>query len=1776
MPAASGPPPLHVRIVIGTTGAPAAAAAMRSVTGATTGMASSMARSAVPIRQMGDAMRQTGSLIKYAVIGGLVNLGTASMQAARQFEVSMKQIQGLVGVSANAVQGFKDEILKMGAATTKGPAELADALYFITSAGLKGRLAMDVLSQSARAAAAGLGETKVVADALTSAINAYGPGAYSAAQATDILVATVREGKAEADQFAPALGKVLPVAAAFGATFEDVSAGVAALTRTGASAGTSAIYLRQVLSQLLKPSKQARETLLSFGTSAEQLRTNIQEDGLLSALEGLNIKMGSQNGEVMATELTKVFGNVRALTAVFSLLGPNLEKNREIFAKMSMTAGDADAAFAAYAQTSDYKFKKALAEGQAAMVRFGDAIMPAATMLIGLGGALSRVAETILRFATGTGIIGKFGKSLFIAGAMTMIMSKGLLFLFLRAASFIRIMGHGQVVMRGFFTGLKGGTTGIRTLGAAFKKTNIQLVSHAEAQSLATAAGTGNLVSEKALLTAMAAKNTGTAAGTQLTKMAASASTTKMIATDAETVATYGAAAATRSLGAAMIAVIGPVLMIASLVYTLASSFGLIGGMGDGFESTGQSLDKLNETLGITATYAKTGLNVDVTVTETTVKKGSEEDRTKTKDAIGEALSEAKTVLDSIQGEDVGLKLDVGAAILAQMDFGKGAKADKAREAFAASMADVVGKGNDEDFIKGMIDQSKADGAAIAGALTLGVLTKKKMKWNPDIQPDFSALAKTGTATADAIFKGLDKSTPMVATQAVNQMGEQLAAQFDRSQNYGGVVLGIKEIGKASKGTSLEATAGIDALKSSFDNISETSSTINFEDTDLGIKQMLSNKGNLDGFIEVFGTMGMDVPEATFAVEELNKIMAANPSATAAEQVALYTKYIEDQVGGTDAATAAQKEFNDATYDAAQVFKNGLNPEVQDAVDTYEALNAAIDNYAKGQEALKGPSTDFIQAQIDANEAAKDFAVQLAKSGGKVGVVGESGDSYNKLIKLKEETLNVANIQAASGDTGAAAQYIATQYAQAKDALVKGGATLAEAQAQLSAIGFDPVALVTTFTGADQGAGGEVIGKTTAEGIKTGLEVGLGTGKSAGVDKYNQELLAEFQDAWGIKSPSKVAETQIGKWIGEGILGGIVSTVSGDGATDVSKTLISSLRKALGINSESKAVKAEVGRWMGMALASGMTEQVKALAPTDILPPIGPIITATGPIGGKIGDSIGKNMGKRITWHFNEAFKKKGPISASAAAKFMKSKDDVKTDVKDLIERVGSEAMEALGTIGSYLDAQLGFRKALADNIKLANTQLGLQAELNKATRARATILRKKGAGMGASVTDYEASQIEELEKAYEKVSRDYAMRKATYTDLIDAEDALNEARSAASEVAPESISAENNLIDAQEALKDKNLEAAKAIYNVVKAQGELNNAAIDFKINGDLAKSVFDNFANQAFPNMDYRINTSTGVIEKAGVAMSDDNGVFVKSLQGLGTKIYNSINAAIAEAVNASVLPEFFKKLFNGGGVAPLPVVTDPKPTPAAAPTGGGTPPPVAPKTTYTPAQIAAIPRTDSSGNSGFGATAPPAPPAPSGPSQAALDAESARLNAQAAAYAKAEAARQAAIKAESDRLAALAKATPVPTVPALVKTGVDPSVAQAAIRAQEAAKAAAAAKAKADAAAAAAAAAKAKSGGGGATGIKYRAAGGPVMRSMPYVVGEKGPELFTPRTSGRISTTTALQRLTRQQRSTQSASGGKNYQYNITVNNPIPEKASDSISRRMKAMSTSGQFG
>ena len=307
----------------------------------------------------------------------LVAAGAAAISSASQFESSMGKIESLVGLSAEAVDGMTDSVKALAGETGRGPAELADAMFFITSAGLRGSAAMETLEASAKAAAVGLGDTSTIADLATSALNAYGAENLSATDATDVLTAAVREGKLEASELSGAMGQTLPVASAMGVSFDEVGAAFAAMSRTGTGASEAATQLRGILSTLLRPSKQAEDALNDMGMSSAGLQKQIKDEGLLATLQTL---VGSFEGNAAAT--SAVFGNVRALTGVLDLMGKGADTTAQIFESMSDTTGTLQQAFEVTSDTSAFKFRQALAEVQESLVNLGEAIMPTVLMMV--------------------------------------------------------------------------------------------------------------------------------------------------------------------------------------------------------------------------------------------------------------------------------------------------------------------------------------------------------------------------------------------------------------------------------------------------------------------------------------------------------------------------------------------------------------------------------------------------------------------------------------------------------------------------------------------------------------------------------------------------------------------------------------------------------------------------------------------------------------------------------------------------------------------------------------------------------------------------------------------------------------------------------------------------------------------------------------------------------------------------------------------------------------------------------------------------------------------------------------------------------------------------------------------------------------------------------------------------------------------------------------------------------------------------------------------------
>jgi TP901 family phage tail tape measure protein len=336
-------------------------------------------------RELAGKMKNVGNKMTMAITAPVIGIATASAKMAMGFETSMAKITALVGIPRAEVQAWEDDVRNLAKTYGSSAGDAADALFFITSAGLRGQDAMDALQMSLKASAVGLGDVTTIADLATSAMNAYGPANLSAAQAGDILTATIREGKIEASLLSGAMGATLPMASALGVELDEVGAAFAAMSRTGTKATEAATQLNGILMTIQNPSAQARKELERMGLSAEGLRAQLRDKGLISTLTTLKESFG-ENEEAAAL----VFNNSRALRGVLDMLGAGAADTANIFAALTDTSGTLDTAFGVMSDTTEFELRQAWAEMKDEMLEIGNVLIP---VVKDLAEAISGIAD---------------------------------------------------------------------------------------------------------------------------------------------------------------------------------------------------------------------------------------------------------------------------------------------------------------------------------------------------------------------------------------------------------------------------------------------------------------------------------------------------------------------------------------------------------------------------------------------------------------------------------------------------------------------------------------------------------------------------------------------------------------------------------------------------------------------------------------------------------------------------------------------------------------------------------------------------------------------------------------------------------------------------------------------------------------------------------------------------------------------------------------------------------------------------------------------------------------------------------------------------------------------------------------------------------------------------------------------------------------------------------------------------------------------------------------
>lgn len=351
--------------------------------------AKSLATLGQRVQAIGGTMQAVGARMTRSITLPLVAAGAASVKLALNYEEAMSHIRGVNQASAKDMALYEASVLKMARNVGKAPQELAEALYFVTSAGFEGSKALKILEQSAKASAAGMGKTETIADALTSALNVYRSAGLSAAKATDIMTAAVRVGKMEPEEMAGNIGKVIPMAKQMKVGFGEVAASLSAMTLAGIKTDEAAVALNQFFTTLLKPTKQGVEALKSVKLSYSDLRKELAEKGVVATMRTLTQAFkGNTEG------LVKVLGNARATRAVLAMTGLTAKQLDEVFKGVSKSAGDMNSAFEEAEKTSGHKLRKALATLQATGIEIGTKLAP----------SLARVAEQVAN------LIGRFSE----------------------------------------------------------------------------------------------------------------------------------------------------------------------------------------------------------------------------------------------------------------------------------------------------------------------------------------------------------------------------------------------------------------------------------------------------------------------------------------------------------------------------------------------------------------------------------------------------------------------------------------------------------------------------------------------------------------------------------------------------------------------------------------------------------------------------------------------------------------------------------------------------------------------------------------------------------------------------------------------------------------------------------------------------------------------------------------------------------------------------------------------------------------------------------------------------------------------------------------------------------------------------------------------------------------------------------------------------------------------------------------------------------------------
>lgn len=326
--------------------------------------------------KMTEAFKKIGkAAAKYFTVLKIIDFGKELVNLAASAESAAAKVNTLLSPGTDTTKYFED-MLAASSATGVAMTDFAEAVYSSISASVDQADAVAFTTDAIKLAKAGFTSASTAVDVLTTAINAYGMSADDATHISDVLITTQNLGKTTVDELASSMGKVIPIASAYGVNLENLSASYAVLTKGGIGTAEATTYTKSMLTELSNTgSKVAKVLKKQTGKSFSELMAS-----------------GSSLGDVLAvlytaagensTAFANLWSSTEAGTGALALANAGVEEFNNTLDAMGNSANATEAAYQQVTGTFNEQANRLKTNLENVGIQIANKFLPALTDIV--------------------------------------------------------------------------------------------------------------------------------------------------------------------------------------------------------------------------------------------------------------------------------------------------------------------------------------------------------------------------------------------------------------------------------------------------------------------------------------------------------------------------------------------------------------------------------------------------------------------------------------------------------------------------------------------------------------------------------------------------------------------------------------------------------------------------------------------------------------------------------------------------------------------------------------------------------------------------------------------------------------------------------------------------------------------------------------------------------------------------------------------------------------------------------------------------------------------------------------------------------------------------------------------------------------------------------------------------------------------------------------------------------------------------------------------------